>query len=127
MLQYFSFIHLVIQSLIHSKIFIGCLLHSRSLNHFHFPFCVMIYLIFGPLVKHVLCLPTAPISTDILYNFQVSAKMSIPSFHEHFHVLSRSSSYEFSELHCDHCLCTCLYLLLDCKLNERRNFVLFTV
>lgn len=35
-------IHSFSQSLIHSKIFTECLLHSRSLKHFHSPSCVMI-------------------------------------------------------------------------------------
>lgn len=83
-LQYFSLIHIVSQSLIHSEIFIRCLLltHFRSLNYFHFPFCVRNLSHFWAFVKHVLCLPTVLISTDVLYtSFWSQLRCQFSFFH----------------------------------------------
>lgn len=91
-LQYFSFIHLVI----YLKILIGYLLNTKSLSHFHFAFCAMVYLISGLLFQAPFLSPHCSLFTQI--ELYTPFRSQLKTFHQHLHVLSRSPSCGFSEL-----------------------------
>lgn len=92
----FSFICLVI----YSKILIGYLLYSKSLSHFHFPFCAVVYLISGLLFQTPLLSPHCSLLTQIQLYTPLMSQLRcqfFPSTNTSMSCLG-ALSCEFSEL-----------------------------